>query len=338
MKINTNGCVRCFTSLVDFAAYSVTELLNFPPIENRLYKTHIREIQKYEPYLPKISDYDMEIVKGLREQGYFVTSITTLGYPYNQPFQDEYLERVFRSLHAQAEEFYRKGKKERYIRPGGNFLKQFPQLFYAGLIRRLVNVGKHYFRLPVGYDGYSLRYSFGDGQRIGERIGHYDIEARPGAMLKVKFCLTDVDETSGPLSIPAEPTFLLPGSRAFRYPKMSLEAEKQIKWNLLTGKAGTVIFFDGAKTIHKQYVPVDGKTQTSVTYSYVARVPNKLIPRHPWFRQIPQAEKDLRELMKPGKIPAWIESEPDLEEIVFWYKRIPLLAKLVPRGYVELNA
>jgi hypothetical protein len=338
VAVVANSPSNSFVPLVDFAAYSATWLLNFPPIENRLYKAHVREIEKYEAYLPKISDDDMEIVESLRDQGYFVTSITALGYPYNQPFQDEYIERVLRSLHDKAEEFYQEGKKERYIRPGGKFLKQFPQLFYIGLIRRLLNVGKHYFRLPVGYDGYSLRHSFGDGQRIGERIGHYDIEARPGAMLKVKFCLTDVDEKSGPLSIPAEPTFLSPGSRAFRYPKMSLEEEQRIKWKLFTGKAGTVIFFDPARVPHKQCVPIDGKTQTSVTYSFVASVPEELIPRHPWFRQIPQTEKDLKELMEPGKIPAWIEPEPDLEDIVFWYKRIPWLAKLVPRGYVELNA
>jgi hypothetical protein len=170
-----------------------------------------------------------------------------------------------------------------YLPP--RFLADDPALFLWGLAEQNLDIAERHIGLPVRYHGMEVR-----AERTAPAVArhlvrdwHFDVEDR--RMLKVVVYLSDVDESTGPFEfLPREAsdqaraalrvrpglTFLPDAEVAAAVPFSAREP--------ITGPAGTAVYADTARLLHRVKAPTGGD-RYSATFVYTSDRPRHALSR-----------------------------------------------------------
>lgn len=152
-----------------------------------------------------------------------------------------------------------------------------PSLFLWGLQPILLNLIENYLQLPVAYHGLYQRRDLLNNTIKRSRLWHLDMEDYK--ILKVIIYLNDVDETVGPFQyLNTQQTDKICQTLNYRHGYLKTQNVKAIvpedQWQSCMGKAGTVIFVDTARLIHRGKVPTSHDRYT-LFYDYTSRFPKR---------------------------------------------------------------
>jgi len=152
-----------------------------------------------------------------------------------------------------------------------------PSLFRWGLQPILLNLIENYLQSPVAYHGLYQRRDLLNNTIKRSRLWHLDMEDYK--ILKVIIYLNDVDETVGPFQyLNTQQTDKICQTLNYHHGYLKAQKVKAIvpeeQWQSCTGKAGTVVFVDTARLIHRGKVPTSHDRYT-LFYDYTSRFPKR---------------------------------------------------------------
>lgn len=269
-------------------------------VDRLLERKYRNAIARHRPFVPALDGLDRDIAAGLTRDGVFVTSLEALGLPGSEGIRQAGL--------ALASDFA--GEANRSAAAGTQFLMvppaatlAHPELFVWGLHDRLLNIVEAYLGLPAAYDGMTILYTVADGKEQATRRWHRDREDR--RMVKIAVYCHDVDEAGGPFEIDR-------GGQSAQSPPDGANVATCV------GKAGTVIFADTARCLHRGR-PAIRRDRSAIFYSYFSRR-----PRNPFFcgrSGLSRTQTD------------WLAAElPQRQRgAVLWHDALPALVRILPR-------
>ncbi|MDJ0518062.1 2OG-Fe(II) oxygenase [Dapis sp. BLCC M229] len=237
------------------------------------------ETFKYARNLPYLSSYDQEIVRQLKQEGIFITSLKEFDTSLNSKLM-EGARKLLPSLQTISSE----ATNNKNIRAAGShciygsstiIARDYPEIFMWGLEERIFNILENYYSVPVRCIGINFRRDIANEKQTGTRFWHLDGEDRK--VVKICIYLNDVDENGGPFEY--IPKSLTPSYRSFKdinYKIVDEEMEKIVpssKWKSCQGSAGTIIIADNAKIFHHGKIPL--KDRYTLFYVYVSHNPKK---------------------------------------------------------------
>lgn len=297
----------------DFA----NRIINLPTIERRLLREYEAELELYRSSLPVLSAQDAAIVRGLNEQGVYVTTLDDLGWPAQEMWdQATSLARIY------GEKSSGGLFKDRYtIQVDADDLMQNLEIVRWPLNDRILNIVESYLGVPAGYDTLNFFYTVADGKQVAARRWHRDLEDR--RMVKVAVYLHDVDIDTGPFEVLHHK--LGNASNGRNYPVFTQEMIEGILSRPLlesdvttcVGKAGTVIFVDSASFYHRGR-PATARDRSALFYNFFSHTPLRpfFCHRHGFSRQqISQIANGL---------------SPRAQRCLLWHEDLHWIAKLVP--------
>ena len=222
---------------------------------------------QHRTQLPQLSPQNQEIVKTLRRDGVYMTSLEELAIPSTQKMLD-----VAKNLVVTMSDTPTKQGRQ-YIAVTTAQLLEQPDLYLWGLEERFLNIVENYLAVPSAYCTVTMRRDMADGVQIGPRQWHMDIEDR--RILKIIVYLNDVSLDGGPFEY--IPKFLTPPARKLKrggyHPNEAIETlVPPSKWKPCIGKAGTVIFTDTCSVFHHGRVPVSADRYT-IFFTYISKQP-----------------------------------------------------------------
>jgi hypothetical protein len=306
--------------LVSLPAEAALRVINTTSIEKRLTQ-HQDELRlAYAERIPATSGHDGEIVRALKRDGVFITSLDTLGLPETQA--------MFAQAAALSSVLAHRTADVRPTRTAtGQDLMTYPAIFAWGMQSRLLDVAQDYIGLPVAYDGLCYFYSLPDGSETDIRVWHLDREDRQ--MIKIAVYITDVGQADGPLQYVSRSATRRLEPNPFKYrPLQHAEFSRRLgsvapadPIETITGPAGTVIFIDTAQQFHRGCPPT-ARSRSAIYYSYFSRP-----PRHPFFcERSPLSRAQLQTLVRTA--------EPCQRDAVLWRASLPRTARWVPPSRV----
>jgi hypothetical protein len=279
-------------------ANAAHRIVSMPSIERRLESHYHRSLRRHASLLPKLSGLDARICEGLERDGIFVTSLEELGLPASREMLEtarqmacDYAPRA----HARA------ARGEQYLMLPAAQVMMEPVLFTWGLEDRLLNIAEAYLGLPPAYDGMAVVYSVADGKEEATRRWHRDREDR--RMVRIAIYLNDVDVGGGPFELD-------------RRGRDALQADDPAAIRTCPGPAGTVIFADTARCLHRGRPAV--RDRMAIFYSYFSR-----LPRNSFYCE--------RSGLSRAQISALTRALPARQaESALWYKALPALLRVIP--------
>ncbi|MEE3715428.1 hypothetical protein V2H45_01565 [Tumidithrix elongata RA019] len=208
-------------------------------------------------------------------------------------------------------------------------LMRYPEIFFWGAEKRLLNIVENYLKLPVAYDSLSYYYSIADGKDLGPRKWHRDKE--DWKMVKIGIYLNDVDEYGGPFECvyPEINKFLhqtvQPKYRVMKHQELQqhLPDPKSNWFTSCTGSAGTVVFVDTAMYYHRGKPPI-AMDRAALFFGYFSRR-----PKNPYFcGRSPLSRNQLHYLSE--FLP------PDLYDYVNWKDSLPGIGRWIPKNRLKV--
>ena len=312
--------------LRNFLSNFILSISNIDLIEHHYlepkYQSYLRECT--QDLAPLGEDVDKVILSSLEKEGIYVTSLKELGFTENEAFL-ETCGLIMKELKQKSSNLKKVGKDFANIMSTYQHLCNYPEFFKWGLQERLISIAENYIQTPVGYDAFHcmLTKPFAPEKN---RLWHFDFEDR--RMLKAILYLKDVNEQSGPFEYlnRQDSEFIYSQlSRSDRYCHFSqdrlnslMKDRPDFKVNSCTGAAGTVIFIDTAKLLHRGK-PTQEKSREAAFFGYVSRK-----PRNPF--RCANGKLSLRQLKELS------EGLPEKSiDCLLWKTRLPWLVKLIPR-------
>lgn len=318
MPANVNQLLRHGASLPAFLAF---HSLNLPPVEKRLFRSHIKAKETHKPSLPELSPVESRIVRELKQEGVSVTSLAELAIDGTTEMVAAGAE-ISQALAAAAKRPYHfSGRKA--VSTDIASAANYRSIFKWGISLSLLHIVEGYLDLPPAYDGPKVAYTPTDGRQAGTRLWHRDREDR--RMLKAAIYLTDVPESGGPLQCLKSQIFDGPIDRDFNYPVLSHEELEQKLGRTIAeeditscvGPAGTVVFMDTARLFHRGK-PALAVDRRAIFHSYFSRN-----PRHPFFCE----RSDLSRV----ELEQFAEGISAVQrDAVLWRNCLPSLVKFIP--------
>lgn len=156
-------------------------------------------------------------------------------------------------------------------------ISNFPEVFFLGISRRILDLVENYLGLPAAYHGVALRRSLPDGLELGPRLWHQDGE--DFRIIRIVIYLTDVEIDGGPFEY-------IPRSYGLTYKDLK-SLDSRIEQNDMLrvvpgtamrqcyGKAGTVVISDAANTFHHEQLQKN-KARSVAMYGFSSRLPKNL--------------------------------------------------------------
>ena len=231
------------------------------PVARRLDARYRRALALHQSARPSLAGLDYEICEGLQNQGLFVTSIEALNLAMSAEIMAAG-QKLARSFASEARMRAASGETFLMVSPSATLTQ--PDLFAWGLQDRLLDIVEAYLGLPVAYDGMAIIYTTANGNEEATRRWHRDREDR--RMVKIIIYLNDVVAGEG------GPFQLDPASDA-----TDSTADRHAPILTCEGKAGTVIFTDTARFLHRGE-PASKTDRAAIFYSYFSHR-----PRSPYF-------------------------------------------------------
>ncbi|WP_172657263.1 2OG-Fe(II) oxygenase [Myxosarcina sp. GI1] len=226
--------------------------------------------------MPKLNSEDLEILKTLKKDGIYITSIEKLGLPFSNIMFDSAI-----SLAEQLSQIrFSKNKNlicnEHSVSITTGYLANFPEIFLWALETKLLNLVENYIGLPVIYQGLAIRRDFTDGKQADVRKWHLDWEDRH--TIKVIIYLNDVDVDGGPLEhIHKDSSFQ--AIKTLNYYNLGYLSDDEMmsaipksQWQTCIGNAGTLIVIDTSIIFHRASPPIN-RERFSLTFCYTSDRP-----------------------------------------------------------------
>ena len=277
------------------------KIASFGPVRRRMDERHRRALTRHQTALPSLLGLDHEIYEGLQKQGLFVTSIAALNLPSSSEIMAAG-QSLAQSFAAEARVRSASGQTFLMVSPSATLSQ--PNLFAWGLQDRLLDIVEAYVGLPVAYDGMAIIYTIANGDEEATRRWHRDREDR--RMVKIIIYLNDVVAGEG------GPFQLDPASDAADSP-----ADRHAPIVTCEGKAGTVIFADTARFLHRGE-PASKTDRAAIFYSYFSQR-----PRCPYFcERSGLSRKQIAELAEGAS--------PRQRGSILWRKHLPWPLRLLP--------
>ena len=164
------------------------EVLRLPPFNYVWDMQYHAALGRHGSTLPWIRERDAAMVRALRKDGVWATSLDAFELPGTSAFLD--------STKTLVEEL-------RALIPRGNAIRlplerliAHPAIYLWGLQERLLDMVENYIGLPLMYHGADLRREIPDGRATDVRQWHVDVE--DARMVKVITYMNDVVTTGGP--------------------------------------------------------------------------------------------------------------------------------------------
>ena len=231
------------------------------PVARRLDARYRRALALHQSARPSLAGLDYEICEGLQNQGLFVTSLEALNLAMSAEIMAAG-QKLAQSFASEART--RSASGETFLMVSPNATLTQPGLFAWGLQDRLLDIVEAYLGLPIAYDGMAIIYTTANGNEEATRRWHRDREDR--RMVKIIIYLNDVVAgEGGPYQL--DPASDAAGSAADRHASIVT----------CEGKAGTVIFTDTARFLHRGE-PASKTDRAAIFYSYFSQK-----PRSPYF-------------------------------------------------------
>ncbi|WP_349319131.1 hypothetical protein [Mycolicibacterium canariasense] len=176
-----------------------------------------------------------------------------------------------------------------------SLLEADPALFLWGLTEQNLDIAERHIGLPVRYLGLEVRAerTVPTGERHPVRHWHFDVEDR--RMLKVIVYLTDVDADTGPFEFLSRPASDLARQTLRVRPGLTFLPDTAVSsmvpasdWSSVTGPAGTAVYADTARLLHRIKAPTGGD-RYSATFVYTSDRPRHTLSRFMPPRHIVQS-------------------------------------------------
>lgn len=258
-------------------AYLAFAGLQLAPRQPELSRRRDDILRRCAPILPSCPA-EAAVVEGLERHGVFTTSLSALGLATVQG--DDILKsgRLAALLLEDHTAFNRRSGM--IVSEAADLMRHAP-VYRWGLAPALLRIAESYLCTPPAFDGPLIFRTPADGREVGTRRWHLDREDR--RVIKVGLYLHDVDEDGGPFQILKKEADR--GDGSFIYPTLTMAGLQRKLFTPLTqedittctGRAGTLVFADTARFIHRGK-PATARERFAVFYSYFARR-----PCHPFF-------------------------------------------------------
>lgn len=294
--------------------------VNLGPIAAGLERRRRRQLDRYSA-APLEDAAEAAVVGGLERDGIFVTDLDALGLADGG--RESVLDRgvwAAERLSRKVAAMDNRRRKGTHVAEPGELLAH-PVLYQWGLNAALLRIARAYLGLPVAYDGPLISHSPADGQELGVRKWHLDRE--DWRVIKVALYLNDVDEDCGPFQLLRRPDH---GAAPIgQYTPLSAAALQQRLGRApssddiatCTGKAGTLVFADTARFLHRGK-PAMARARSAVFFSYFSRM-----PRHPFYAaRCRLSRAQIRSLVS--------DLDPDQQAAALWRDSLPPIARLIP--------
>lgn len=222
-----------------------------------------------------------EAIADLSTEGVHVTSVERLIGPAAPIYRDAMARAVEFAAHARDAG---NGVHGNWLPSGASIdlsademLRRLPELYLFGLSRQVLALAQRYLKVPVAYHGAVMRRSVVDGNRVGPRLWHRDVE--DFHVLRTIVYLTDVDEDSGPFEYIPRHRKIDPRdlrdlrSGAMRTNEAMQEIVPMTEWRQCLGPAGTVVLADTAQVLHHESLQ-RGRERCVVMMGHSSRRPS----------------------------------------------------------------
>jgi hypothetical protein len=226
---------------------------------------------KHKKNLPPLEGCDRQILKALKRDGVYVTTLADLGLSSTP----ELLKAAYEQL-SQMEKIDNDHVAERL--PQICTVTGLSEFSTWGREKRLLNIIENYIGLPISFHGVHLRIDFPSEHQFGTLLWHSDAEDR--RIIKIFIYLNDVEEKTGPFEyIPRSLTSLFSLKYWQLYYKlwqssyMGIDDEDVKKiipksaWKSCPGPAGTVIIVDTKNALHHGTVRTEERSALFLCYT-----------------------------------------------------------------------
>ena len=146
-----------------------------------------------------------------------------------------------------------------------------PEAFLFGLERSMLDLAENYIGQPCRYAACALKRERVGAPRVAQRLWHRDVEDE--RMLRVLIYLSDVSEGDGGLQYcVSNEISSRPLSSGYFTDEQLTQRMSNFNIETVTGKAGTVVLFDGARLTHRAGTPTR-TDRLSLCFTYTSRHP-----------------------------------------------------------------
>nr|WP_099072367.1 phytanoyl-CoA dioxygenase [Nostoc linckia] len=243
--------------------------------------------------LPALTAGDRQILKALKKDGVYVTTLADLGLNSSS----EFLKAAYEQLSQMADP--NNAHLEEKL-PQIYTVTGIPEIFNWGNDTRLLNIIENYIGLPIAFHGVHLRKDFPSKHQFGTLLWHSDAEDR--RIIKIFIYLNDVEQKTGPFEyIPRSLTPIFSWKyiqlyyKLFKSNYMGIDDEDvkpiipKSAWKSCTGAAGTVIIVDTKNALHHGTVRTEERS--TLFFCYTANPPERpeLCTQY-WDDTYPRAE------------------------------------------------
>ncbi|MDZ7995910.1 MAG: phytanoyl-CoA dioxygenase [Nostoc sp. EfeVER01] len=248
---------------------------------------------KHSRNLPALEGCDRNILKTLKKDGVYVTTLADLGFNSSS----ELLKAAYQQL-SQMENPNNDHLDEKL--PQIYTVTGLPEFYAWAMEKRLLNLIENYIGLPIAFHGVHLRKDFPSKHQFGTLLWHSDAEDR--RIIKIFIYLNDVEEKTGPFEyIPRSLTSLFSWNyirlfyKLWKSGYMGIDDEEvkpvipKSAWKSCPGPAGTVIIVDTKNALHHGTVRTEERS--TLFFCYTANPPERpeLCTQY-WDDTYPRAE------------------------------------------------
>lgn len=194
-----------------------------------------------------------------------------------------------------------------------SYLPNAPESLYRwGLDEQNLDIAERYIRRPVRYVGLEVKVERAGEPHSSQQARHWHLDAEDHRMLKIIVYLNDVGSGRGPFQYLSLPTSEAARRRLRCRPGITFLDDETIAgvaprsdWHHVTGRAGTAVYADTGRLVHRLMRPTDGD-RYSVTFVYTSDRPyvvySRFVPPRSFVDEVAAVStpRQRRALPEPG--------------------------------------
>lgn len=258
------------------------EFLRSTYLGNYSKQRYLNYIQQYQRSLPKLDQFEQNIVEQIKAEGCATLPLERLGLPLSSS--------IFQALPRLA--YCPPGKSCTYLEKDSPIREDLLRDFFLwGLQERLLDIVTNYLGLPPFYAGMVFRKDPANGQEHGFRQWHQDPEDY--RVVKIIIYLNSVNLNGGPFEYIARSNTAEVANQlsyneyqcGYIQPRLFKLKVPDSKIISCLGSAGTVVIADTHTVFHRQR-PIINTDRLSLTYCYTSKTPLQRYSEYTFFRRL----------------------------------------------------